>query len=149
MCDLGLAFNSVMSIWKRCTAYVSDNDQVRVTLDRRVFSEPNLDPVIKVKMTKPVQSYPGFVILELKFTDRFPNWFRDLVRIANAMQCGAAKYLSGVELMGHVRLHAHAEVLEEESLLSNYRAGDDRPVTARQDRGIYPDLPPALARQLR
>ena len=130
-------------------AYVSDNDQVRVTLDRRVFSEPNLDPVIKVKMTKPVQSYPGFVILELKFTDRFPNWFRDLVRIANAMQCGAAKYLSGVELMGHVRLHAHAEVLEEESLLANYRAGDDRPVTARQDRGIYPDLPPALARQLR
>lgn len=130
-------------------AYVSDNDEVRVTMDRNVYSEPNLTPAIKVKMTKPVHAYAGFVILELKFTNRFPNWFRELVRIANVMQCGAAKYLSGVELMGHVRLNAHAEVLEEESLLANYRPGDDLPTMARQDRGIYPGLPPEVARQMR
>src|ERR1041385_1587662 len=85
-------------------AYVADNDEVRVTMDRDVYSEPNLNPSVKTKMTKPVHSYAGFVILELKFTNRFPNWFRELVRIAKVMQCGAAKYLSGVELMGHVRL---------------------------------------------
>ena len=40
------------------------------------------------------------VILELKFTDRFPNWFRELVEVFNLTQCGAAKYVDGVTLMG-------------------------------------------------
>src|SRR5437762_2940278 len=117
-------------------AYVADNDEVRVTMDRDVYSEPNLSSTIKVKMTKPVLSYAGFVILELKFTNRFPNWFRELVRVANVMQCGAAKYLSGIQLMGHNRLAAHAEVLEEESLLSVYRPGDDLPTFVREDKSI-------------
>jgi len=123
-------------IFYRREAYVSDDDQVRVTMDRDVFSEPNLDPSIKVKMAKPVHAFVGFVILELKFTNRFPNWFRELVRMANVMQCGAAKYVSGVNLIGHRRLHAHAEVLEEESLLSTYRPGDDFPTFVREDKGI-------------
>jgi len=45
--------------------------------------------------------------------------------MAEAMQTGAAKYVSGVGLLGHRNLASHAEVLEEESLLSNCRAGDD------------------------
>ena len=124
-------------IFYRREAYVSDDDQVRVTLDRDVYSEPNLTPFIKVKMTNPVHAYKGFVILELKFTNRFPNWFRELVRMAQVMQCGAAKYLSGVQLMGRNRLGAHhAEVLEEESLLSTYKAGDDLPAFVREDKGL-------------
>ena len=119
-------------------AYVADNDEVRVTMDRNVYSEPNLSSTIKVKMNKPVHSYAGFVIQELKFTNRFPNWFRELVRVAEAMQCGAAKYVSGVGLLGHTRLSAHAEVLEEESLLTNYKPGDDLPTLVRQDKGIIP-----------
>jgi len=119
-------------------AYVSDNDEVRVTMDRDVYSEPNLTPSVKVKIMKPVLSYAGFVILELKFTNRFPNWFRELVRVAETMQCGAAKYVSGVGLLGHTRLSAHAEVLEEESLLANYRPGDDLPTLVRQDKGLPP-----------
>jgi hypothetical protein len=91
-------------------------------------------------MKKPVHSYAGLVILELKFTNRFPNWFRDLVRMAEAMQTGAAKYLSGVNLMGHRNLAAHAEVLEEESLLANCRPGDDFPTFQRQDKGVILDL---------
>ena len=123
-------------IFYKREAYVSDDDQVRVTMDRDVFSEPNLDPSIKVKMAKPVHAFVGLVILELKFTNRFPNWFRELVRMANVMQCGAAKYVSGVNLIGHRRLNAHAEVLEEESLLSTYRPGDDLPTFVREDKGI-------------
>jgi len=123
-------------IYYKREAYVADNDEVRVTMDRDVFSEPNLEPTTKITMSKPVHSYAGFVILELKFTNRFPNWFRELVRMANVMQCGAAKYLSGVQLMGHNRLAAHAEVLEEESLLSSYKPGDDLPTFVREDRGI-------------
>jgi hypothetical protein len=124
-------------IYYKREAYVSDNDEVRVTMDRDVFSEPNLTSSIKVKMTNAVHSYKGFVILELKFTNRFPNWFRELVRMANAMQSGAAKYLSGVQLMGRNRLGArHAEVLEEESLLSSVRPGDDLPSFVREDKGL-------------
>ena len=118
-------------------AYVSDDGEVRVTMDRDVYSEPNLEPRIKIKMTRPVHAFVGFVILELKFTNRFPNWFRELVRMANVMQCGAAKYVSGVQLIGHRRLGAHAEVLEEESLLSNYKSGDDLPVSLRDDKSVW------------
>ena len=123
-------------IYYKREAYVADNDEVRVTLDRDVYSEPNLESRIKVKMRNPVHGYAGFVILELKFTNRFPNWFRELVRMANVMQCGAAKYLSGVQLMGRNRLQAHAEILEEESLLGTYRPGDDLPAFAREDKSL-------------
>jgi len=125
-------------IYYKREAYVSDDDEVRVTMDRDVFSEPNLTHTIKVKMDNPVHAFKGVVILELKFTNRFPNWFRELVRMANAMQTGAAKYLSGVQLMGRNRLQArHAEILEEESLLSSVRPGDDLPTFVREDKGLH------------
>jgi hypothetical protein len=118
-------------------AYVEpDNDEVRVTFDRSVYSEACLEPAAKIKMNNPVQSYAGLVILELKFTNRYPNWFRELVRVAQVMQCGAAKYVSGISLMGHTNLAAYGAVMEEESLLSCFRPGDDLPAFARQDLGI-------------
>jgi hypothetical protein len=40
------------------------------------------------------------VVLELKFTNRFPDWFRELVRIFGLVQCGAAKYVDGVTVLG-------------------------------------------------
>ena len=123
-------------IFYKREAYVSDNDEVRVTMDRDVFSEPNLTPNIKIKMDNPVHAFVGTVILELKFTNRFPNWFRELVRMANVMQCGAAKYVAGIQLMGRNRLGAHAEILEEESLLSSFRPGDDLPIFKREDKGL-------------
>jgi len=105
-------------------------------MDRHILSEPQLDSTIRVKMDNPVRSFEGLVVLELKFTERFPNWFRELVRMANAMQTGAAKYVSGVGGLGSRRVGArHAEVLEEESLLSNFRPGDDLPTSVRQELG--------------
>ena len=94
-------------------AYVSADDQVRVTLDRNVFGEENLDPSIKTEMAHPVTSFAKTVILELKFTGRFPNWFRDLVRMADVMQCGAAKYVESIQGLGALRLHADMPVVEE------------------------------------
>jgi hypothetical protein len=123
-------------IYYKREAYVSDNDEVRVTLDRDVYSEAHLSPVLSLKMNEPVQSFKGLVILELKFTNRFPNWFRELVRMANVMQTGAAKYVSGITQIGRRRLNAHAEVLEEESLLSTFRAGDDLPAFVRENKSL-------------
>jgi hypothetical protein len=95
-------------------AYVSDDDTVRVTLDRDVCGEPNLEPELKVTMDNPARSFGSHVILELKFTNRFPNWFGELVRIFNVMQCGAAKYVESIQAIGSHRLRATGPVVEEE-----------------------------------
>lgn len=113
-------------------AYVSDNDEVRVTMDRSVLIEPNPSGKIKTQMTNPVHAYRNLVILELKFTDRHPNWFRELVRVADTMQTGAAKYVSGINLLGHRALGVPEAVLEEESLLSSPHPGDDPPLRVRE-----------------
>lgn len=96
-------------------AYVSDNDEVRVTMDRNVCAEANLWPSIKTKMEKPARSFIGNVILELKFTNRYPNWFGELVRAFHVMQCGAAKYVESVGGIGARNLSADGPVMEDQS----------------------------------
>jgi hypothetical protein len=94
-------------------AYVSSNDQVRVTIDRKVYGEENLETTITTDMENPIMSFQNTVILELKFTNRFPDWFRDLVRMANVMQCGAAKYVESVQGLGHKRVQSDKPVVDE------------------------------------
>ena len=45
------------------------------------------------------------VILEIKFTSRYPDWLRQLVEIFGVMQCGAAKYVEGVTTLGEDKLN--------------------------------------------
>lgn len=99
-------------------AYVSDDDQSRVTIDRKVYGEANLDYSIKTEMEHPALSFANHVILELKFTNRFPDWFRELVRIFGVMQCGAAKYCESVQGIGFVKLGSTHPVLEEGARLT-------------------------------
>jgi hypothetical protein len=99
-------------------AYVSDNDEVRVTLDRDVTAEPNLTSTIKTKMERPMRSFSGHIILELKFTNRYPDWFRELVRVFHVMQCGAAKYVESIQGIGSRPLHCPIPVAEEGTRLS-------------------------------
>jgi hypothetical protein len=40
------------------------------------------------------------VVLELKFTGRFPNWFNTLVSRFNLMRAAAMKYSGGVARVG-------------------------------------------------
>jgi hypothetical protein len=129
----GLHAKPKVHIFYMREAYVSDDGEARVTMDRRVLGEPNLNCAIKTEMANPVCSYSHQVILELKFTNRFPGWFRELVRVTNAMQCGAAKYVESISLIGHQKLEATGAVLEEESQIANFRPGDDLPPLARQE----------------
>jgi len=81
-------------------AYLGRHDNsVRVTMDREVHAE--LEPTAEL-ITRPVCPAKIFqrVILELKFTNRFPNWFNELVQRFGVMQCGAAKYVDGVNALG-------------------------------------------------
>jgi hypothetical protein len=82
-------------------AWVSPHDNsVRVTFDRNIRLEPHFNFSAVVPMREPVFVYSPLVILELKFTDRFPNWFNDLVQRFNLMQSAAAKYSGGILLLG-------------------------------------------------
>src|SRR5205807_2862767 len=82
-------------------AWVSPKDKsVRVTMDREVKFEPEPVARLSVDMDEPMIVIGKEVILELKFTDRFPNWFRELVRVFGLMQCGAAKYVDGLTMVG-------------------------------------------------
>jgi hypothetical protein len=40
------------------------------------------------------------VILELKFSGRFPDWFKDLVRVFGLRQGSASKYADGIANQG-------------------------------------------------
>lgn len=93
-------------------AYVPhDDNSARLTLDREVRSEPELSPRLSTEMLNPIQVWGRSVVLELKFTNRFPDWFRELVRVFGLRQCGAAKYVDGVALQGEYRLRPRAAYL--------------------------------------
>ncbi len=82
-------------------AWVSPHDNsVRVTFDRQLRAEPFFRAEAVVEMKQPVRVFPQFVVLELKFTSRFPNWLRQMVRRFDLMQFSSAKYCEGVETVG-------------------------------------------------
>jgi hypothetical protein len=82
-------------------AWVSTHDNsVRVTMDREVRFEPRYTADLSCRMEHPVYPFEPQVILELKFTGRYPNWFRDLVQAFNLFRVGAAKYADGILVSG-------------------------------------------------
>lgn len=86
-------------------AYVSGGKgDVRVTLDRNVRVEPEFSGDLSSQFRNASEIFPGVVILELKFTDRMPSWMIEMVRGFDLKSTGAAKYGSGVELLGHHRV---------------------------------------------
>jgi hypothetical protein len=82
------------------------NNSVRVTLDRQVLCDPEPTARLSTELVNPVVVFGSNVVLELKFTGRFPDWFRELVRVFNLTQCSAAKYADGVALLGEHRMRS-------------------------------------------
>ena len=74
----------------------SVSNSVRVTLDRAVRTETRASVTFGTQMGHPAGPFGDRVILELKFTDRFPEWCRHLVQRFGLMQCSAAKYCEGL-----------------------------------------------------
>jgi hypothetical protein len=99
-------------------AWISTEDNsVRVTMDRDVRCVPEFTARLSPDIDPSVPPVFGAqVVLELKFTGRFPNWFGELVRVFNLPSGSAAKYADGVALLGeyqfrdgHVSLPLPAE----------------------------------------
>lgn len=93
-----------IAYWREAWISPKDNS-VRVTLDREVKCEPEPVARLNLHMTNPVIVFGKEVILELKYTDRYPDWFKELVRVFGLMQCGAAKYVEGVNVVGQHRIN--------------------------------------------
>ncbi|MCH8567693.1 MAG: polyphosphate polymerase domain-containing protein [Balneolales bacterium] len=71
-------------------------NKIRVTLDRNVRSDAVDELTFKKEMIRPVDVFGDDVILELKFTDRFPDWFKTMVQVFGLRQESAAKYVDGL-----------------------------------------------------
>jgi len=98
-------------------AYEDPGDSgVRVTFDRRVESAPQHHDALVARSPNAHSVFGDIVVLELKFTMRFPNWFRALVETFDCMQEGAAKYVTGILERGEdwvIPPHSPDRVLEE------------------------------------
>jgi SPX domain protein involved in polyphosphate accumulation len=87
-------------------AWVSPHDNsIRVTFDRQIRIEPCFVAHAPVVMKRAISIFPDVTVLELKFTNRFPNWFQELVRVFHLMRFSSAKYAEGVLLLGEEKFH--------------------------------------------
>jgi hypothetical protein len=81
-----------------------DDNSVRVTIDRNVRAEPCFDYGMTTAMDNPVSVFGTQNVLELKFTNRAPDWIRELVRVFHLSQSGGAKYAGGHPTDGRTSL---------------------------------------------
>lgn len=91
-----------------------EDNHLRITFDRDVRTGPDLEAKMSTETADLESVFGDLVVLELKFTNRFPNWVRELVRVFNLTQTSAAKYVDGVMVMGEDCLTD--ELLEQISL---------------------------------
>lgn len=97
-------------------AWVSPNDNsMRLTMDRQTSCEPSPELRFRSETQEPFRVFGGDVVLELKFTHRFPRWCKEMVEAFELAQCGAAKYAWGVEQLGEARFAEMASSFAEES----------------------------------
>lgn len=75
-------------------AYVSPNsNSLRLTFDRRLEGVKYEGGGTLTRSGVVVHPEIGGVILEIKFTDRFPTWMGSMVRHFNITRCSCAKYV--------------------------------------------------------
>jgi hypothetical protein len=83
-------------------AYVSpDSDQIRVTFDREITVARYLPTPYLVAPKAPLPVDMNGVVLEMKFTDRFPNWMRQMVFALDLWRGPSAKYVAGIQTIGY------------------------------------------------
>ncbi|TVR50686.1 MAG: polyphosphate polymerase domain-containing protein [Puniceicoccaceae bacterium] len=95
-----LVARPVAHVAYRREAWLSEGaNRLRITFDRQVRSCPERTACLEPEMERPVLVFGNEVVLELKFTGRFPTWMRDLVQVFGLRQCSAAKYVDGIVRM--------------------------------------------------
>ncbi len=89
----------------RREAYVDPaNAGVRLTFDRQVRITPRATCDFSLDLAPCTQPFGNQVILELKFSQRFPGWFNEMVRLFSLTRGAAAKYCEGMANLRHPEL---------------------------------------------
>ncbi len=87
----------VMVRYKRQAFEDDSSNRVRITFDRELSFKTVDHPTVTTNGTG-WQSVPmDFVILEIKFTNRYPAWLTDMVKIFDLKQTAMSKYVSSVK----------------------------------------------------
>jgi hypothetical protein len=94
----------------------AQSNSVRVTIDRKIRGEPRTQPLFSTQMMNPVYAFGNQAVLELKFTDRFPDWFAELVKHFNLTQSGAPKYCGSIIEAGEERILRSAQLAPQQKL---------------------------------
>jgi hypothetical protein len=73
------------------------SNRIRITFDRALSFKTVEYPLISTNGTGWQNVPMDFVILEIKFTDRYPLWLNDLVKIFDLKQAAMSKYVSSIK----------------------------------------------------
>ena len=79
-------------------------NSVRVTFDRSVRCEPEFGAGLTTALGEAVAPFDDRVVMELKFVDRMPTWFSEMVRSFGLVRGGAPKYAQGIAVFGEHRV---------------------------------------------
>ena len=81
-------------------AYVTPHDNsVRVTFDRNIVCGRFEGVFHPPRPEARSEDFAGGVVLELKFTNRFPAWMREMVQLFNLRRNSMGKYVEGVQTL--------------------------------------------------
>ena len=105
----------------------ADNNAVRLTFDRAVESAPNPNGNLIAKSEQAHRVFDPNLVLELKFTERFPNWFCELVQTFHCVQTGAAKFAEGIYTRGESWVTRACPRKPPESLVDEFLSGTSFP----------------------
>ncbi|MEN8128299.1 MAG: polyphosphate polymerase domain-containing protein [Planctomycetota bacterium] len=93
-----LRANPILSVRYIRQAYEGDSsNRVRITFDRELAFKAVDTPKVSVDGQNWHTVPMDFVILEIKFSDRYPYWLTDMVKIFDLKQTAMSKYVSSVK----------------------------------------------------
>lgn len=105
-----------------------DRNSVRVTLDHELCCAPRFTPELTTGIEGAVRPFARQFILELKFTARYPVWFRELVESFETTQSGCAKYAETIALLGEEHFRSAGYDPEHQRSLAPYLDRKREPV---------------------
>lgn len=96
------------------------SNAARLTLDRQVESAPNPTPALVARSENPHRVFGQLVVLELKFTRRYPKWFQEMVELFDLTQTGAAKYAFGILERGEEWVNRDPRMPQAQEIVDNF-----------------------------
>jgi hypothetical protein len=131
-----------------------DGNSARMTFDRQLEGapfDPAVDDITTTRTDKWVKPPVRGVVLELKFTDRFPHWMRDMTQLFGLQRCSFAKYVKCVHEMEPWRRSgngAEGERLVLEQVVSDHSPAQQMILEARTDPTAPATPPPPVMERL-